>query len=112
MTPLERAIVDRLMEVDFPGRDEVANQLQGSMVRIIDSEGSIEFLPSSVRRAAVDRRIPVEAEFRDSDGLPVYFLLHVVDGLVRELEVYKADGSGIVDTIDPSRLVVRRGVGG
>jgi hypothetical protein len=37
----------------------------------------------------------VEASAIDGDGVPIYLLLHVVNGMVAELQIYKADGSPI-----------------
>lgn len=45
--------------------------------------------------AKVIRRIPVEAEAEDSDGATIHLLLHVVDGYMKELELYR-DGVGAV----------------
>jgi hypothetical protein len=39
--------------------------------------------------------VPVEAVAPDSDGVPVHFLLHVVDGLAREVEVFREDSAPI-----------------
>jgi hypothetical protein len=38
------------------------------------------------------------------DGVPVYFLLHVVDGFVSELEIYKADGKSILALPEPGKI--------
>jgi len=51
-------------------------------------------------KAKVKRRIPAEAEFRDTDGVLIHILLHVIDGKVNELEIYKEDGSPIILRID------------
>jgi len=96
LTALERGYIDRLLTADFPGRDEVAQQLTSALARRIDDEGSVALVPQSDARAPVLKRVPVEGESVDNDGVPIYFLLHVVDSQVRELEIYKADGSPIV----------------
>ena len=43
-------------------------------------------------RADVVRRIPVEAESFDGEGATVHLLLHVVEGQINELEIYREDG--------------------
>jgi hypothetical protein len=96
MTTLERSFVDLLLTGEFPGREEVREQLRSSLVRQIDDEGSLQFSPQSSVAAPVTKRIPVEGVGADSDGVPIYLLLHVVDARVRELEIYKADGSSIL----------------
>jgi hypothetical protein len=105
-TSYEREIIDRLLEKAFPGRDEIWEQMQNCLVRAIDEDKSLEFLVKSKVQAKVKRRIPVEAEFQDSDGVLMHLLLHVVDGKVNELEIYKEDGSPIIERPDPSKLKI------
>jgi hypothetical protein len=59
-------------------------------------------------RAEVVRRIPVEAEFDDQDGVGVHVLLHVLDGYLNELEIYREDSSPLQREPDPEdfRLIV------
>ena len=102
----ERQLLNRLLEEPFPGRDEFALQLSGSQVRIVDADGSMEFHVTSADVAPVRHRVPAEARYDDSDGTPVHLLLHVVDGRVAQLEIYKADGSTIERRPSPSDLQV------
>jgi hypothetical protein len=97
-----------LLSTDFPGRDAVAEQVAVASVRAIDHNGSLEFAPSDMTPAEVVRRIPVEAELDDSDGVTIHVLLHVVDGLVKELEVYRDDSGDVQRKLVPGdlRLVV------
>jgi hypothetical protein len=105
-TAHEREIIDRLLEKTFPGRDEICEQLRKCLVRTIDEDKSLEFLERSNVKAEVEKRIPVEAEVHDTDGILIHILLHVVDGKVNELEIYKEDGSPIIERPDPSKLKV------
>jgi Domain of unknown function (DUF6984) len=92
----ERLLLQGLLEVDFAGKREVAAQLNASRVRTLDPEGSLELDPGThFEKAPVDKRIPVEAEGIDEDGITIHVLLHVVDGVVKELEIYKDNGSPI-----------------
>lgn len=102
----ERGILSRLTEVEFPGRDELKEQLAGAVVRPIDDYGSLEIKAESGPAAEVAKRVPVEAEAADSDSIPVHFLLHVVEGRAIELDVYKADGTPIRRPPEPSNLRV------
>jgi hypothetical protein len=106
LTDLERRYLERLLTVDFPGRGNVAKQLQSVLARRIDEEGSVELVTQCNEPATVTKRIPVEGESSDSDGVPIYFLLHVVDSQVRELEIYKADGSPIRRMPTPEQVEV------
>jgi hypothetical protein len=106
LTTHEQGIIDRLLEKAFPGRDEICEQMKKCLVRTIDEDESLEFLVKSDVKAKVKRRIPVEAEFQDIDGVLIHILLHVIDGKVNELEIYKEDGASIIESPDPSRLKV------
>jgi hypothetical protein len=106
-TLAETKLLERLLREDFPGRKEITKQLEKCLVRTIDNEGSLELKPSEgAESAAVEKRIPVEAEGADTDGVHVHFLLHVVSGYVRELEVYKDDASPIKRMPKPADLQV------
>lgn len=105
-TILEQQIIGRLLEKAFPGRDAICEQMKNCLVRTIDANGSLEFLIQATVKAKVNRRIPVEAELQDADGVPMHILLHVVDDTVNELEIYKEDGSPLGETPDPSKLQV------
>ena len=92
-TSWEQRMIRRLLAAEFPGRDEIAEQLRDPVVETIGSEVSFRFQNHSERLAPVEKRVPIEAEVKDEDGIPVYALLHVAKGKAVELEIYKADGS-------------------
>jgi hypothetical protein len=95
-TRTEAEVIQRLLAADFPGKEDIVEQLAGCRVRTIDDEGSLELELSHVSKpAAVEKRIPVEADAVDEDGIHVHFLLHVVNGFAKELEIYKDDGTSI-----------------
>jgi hypothetical protein len=96
-TAAEAEVIQRLVQADFPGKKEIADQLNRYRVRRIDDEGSLALELSSDAPAAkvVEKRIPVEAEAPDADGISVRFLLHVIHGVAAELEIYKDDGTPI-----------------
>lgn len=71
----------------------------------LDANGSIRLRPSAVApRAPVHVRVPVEGSGIDSDGVSIYVLVHVVDGVAVELEIYKADGSPILSMPVPEAI--------
>jgi hypothetical protein len=94
-TDVERSLLERLLEAEFPGRDELAPMVRNLLVRTIDEEGGLEVRSNVSGEAPVVKRIPVEAEARDADGFRVHALLHVVSGRPVELEIYKDDGSAV-----------------
>jgi len=104
LSDLEGQLLAVLLSTDFPGRDAVAEQVAVASVREIDHNGSLEFASSGKMSAEVVGRIPVEAELDDSDGVTIHVLLHVVDGLVKELEVYRDDSGRVQRALAPEDL--------
>lgn len=97
MTEAERGILNKLLDLEFPGSVEVRSQVVGAEVESIDSNGSFRLkIPVRAPQAAVSKRIPVEGCYRDADGVNVHVLLHVVGGKAQEVEVYKDDSSDVV----------------
>ena len=97
----EWALLKKLLERSFPGRDELSQQLDGLSVKTIDQEGSLSLKPAPMAaRAEVQQRDVAEGFYSDEDktsgeGPQVNVLLHVVEGRLTELEMYKDDGSPI-----------------
>ena len=110
LMPRERALLDCLLFPDFAGKDQLASQVAQCLVRELDDDGSLGFLvdPGAPMDASLcESRIPTEAEYEDSDGVTVHFLLYVVDGVIRELEVYREDNARTAEwPPDPSLLRV------
>lgn len=94
----ELALLKKLLERDFPGRDNLLGQLEGLSVREIGKERSLLLRVSPpVSPVEVRDRIVAEAYYSDDDlsgeGPQVHVLLHVVSGVLAEIEIYKDDGS-------------------
>jgi len=103
----ERRIILRLLlEEPFTGRDDLLSQVEKATARSIDEDGSISLRCSPTPKARVTARIPVEGEAQDTDGMAIHYLLHVVDGLMSELEVYKDDSSRVLRQADPEEVTV------
>ena len=85
-------ILTALVAEPFPGRDEIALQLAVARSRRIDDHGCLALSARDAPRATVLRRIPIEAEADDLDGMTIHILLHVIDGYIDELELYREDG--------------------
>ena len=105
-SPVEREILASLMSLPFPGRDELIAQMANISVRTIDADGSFEIVPTGGATSDVRFRVPVFAVAPDSDGGPISILLHVVNGRLKEVELYKDDGSTIRGSIQPSKREV------
>jgi len=78
MTDRERSLIRVLLSAAFPGRDELAEQIETAHVRDLDEDGSFEFYVRSGRcPAPVKYVVPVEGEYEDPDGVIVHVLLHM-----------------------------------
>jgi hypothetical protein len=95
LSAAERELISELTAAEFPGRAEVIKQLQHCVVRLIDEDGSLEINVPQPISAPVLHRVPTELYGPDVDGVQISVLLHVVDGVCREIEIYKVDGTTI-----------------
>ena len=91
----EQGVIRVLLEAKFPGDLALREQMSKARVRTIDVDGSLEISVEDGPRAEVAHRIPVEAVTPDSDGVPIHILLHVVDGMLQELEYFREDSRPI-----------------
>lgn len=105
LTAREQALLNRLFQEEFEGSEELSNQLSTALVKPIDENGSLEFIVRAPPATAVKSRVPVEATGSDTDGVPVHLLLHVVEGLLHELEIYRADGDAVRRLPSPQELI-------
>jgi hypothetical protein len=99
---IELALLKKLLERDFVGRDNLLRQLDGLSVKTLDEEGSLSIRVDPLAPSAeVKSRVVSEAYYCDEgDGIPregarVNVLLHVVKGKLTEIEIYKDNGSPI-----------------
>src|SRR4029079_10712769 len=87
----EREIVSRLLNADFTGAVRLREQANAATVRAEDHGGVLALVfsaQSPTHPAQVNNRVPVEAEGLDSDGMPIQVLLHVVGGVLQEVEIF------------------------
>ena len=99
-------MLERLLEADFSGRDELTPLLRSVIVRSIDEDCGLELESQVQGKAPVTKRIPVEAEGIDEDGVVIHMLLHVVDGRPVELEFFREDGTTVKKVPDPSAFAL------
>jgi hypothetical protein len=95
-TDLELRYLAKLLEEPFPGRDELVAQLPALEVEPCCSCGcgSLALRPGGGPRAPISTGPPVNANTADRDGTPIEVRLHVRDGLMHELEIYRGRGRG------------------
>lgn len=99
----EYQLLGRLVSSGFAGSDQLAEQLPGLLVSNIDSDGSLRLRPVRGGAADVVRRIPVEATYADAGGGLVHVLLHVIDGQLDELEIYREDSGPV--SVGPTEAI-------
>src|SRR5262245_36917705 len=85
----ERVLVSHLTQADFIGVERIREQLRACLARTLDAAGSFDLRVRNALPARVFFRVPVELEAKDSDGVAIHVLLHVVDGIARQVEIYK-----------------------
>jgi hypothetical protein len=107
----ETALLQWLLNADYQGAEVLVRQLATTLVEPIDGDGSLRLHPVNSTPATVSRRIPVEATYTDADGVQVHVLVHVVNGVLDELEVYREDsGPVVIAPSDASLLKVEPGI--
>jgi hypothetical protein len=84
----ERELLERLLDPEFAGRDELRRQLDVVTACQILDDGTLALQCGPCLPAPVKRRVPTEGECRDADGGVIQVLLHVVNGVMHELEIF------------------------
>lgn len=100
----ESAIFAQLTSIDYPGKDIVKKQLDNCHVTVIDEFGSLRLRTESTEKAMVQTRVPIEGTGSDADGFLIHYSLHIVNGFVDELEIYKDNLAKIIKPILPQEL--------
>jgi hypothetical protein len=107
LTENESELLEFLLSAGFAGRDELRRQAAVARVSGEDPPSIRLVVETGVAPPAkVTRRIPIEAEGTDRDGAPLHSLLHVVDGYLGELEVFREDGQPVLDLPAPAALTL------
>jgi Domain of unknown function (DUF6984) len=92
----EMELLEKLLSREFPGRDALRLQLSSVTGRRIDDNGSLELRPEEDNPAEIELGCPSEGTCADIDGGLIAVLLHVKNGKMRLLEIFKEDGSEIL----------------
>jgi hypothetical protein len=93
----ERALLEKLLEIDFPGRDALRGQLGGIRAKQIEDDGTLRLRCTSGVPAVVKYRLVSEGTCADADCVQISVLLHVnKHGFMCMLEIIKVDGSPII----------------
>lgn len=105
-TEREQKVLAKLLELPFEGCTELRQQLDGLRVKRIDENGSLNFEVTSETRAPYERGLAVEATCPDVDSQnlsdpKIHLLLHLREGKMWMLEIYKDDSSRVKRDPDP-----------
>lgn len=102
----ERELLQGLLVQEFPGREELRRQLNTVLAKRIDADGSIALQTGAADPAPVKSRVPTEGQCPDADGTVIHVLLHVVNGFMNELEIFKEDSSRVIQPPVAGNLVL------
>ncbi|MEQ1919420.1 MAG: hypothetical protein ABL955_09485 [Elusimicrobiota bacterium] len=94
---------------NFPGSSALTEQAKIAKVSGECACGcsSIIFsIPANAPIATVLQRVPVEAASKDADGMGLHFLLHVVGGILHELEIFREDSEPVKKLPEAETLTV------
>jgi hypothetical protein len=107
LTEAERKILQALLGRPFPGSHALQQQLSSTRVRSECTCGcatlDLRVDAPSLPLARVRTRVPVQALATDRDGMGILINLHVVDGLLSELEILRGDGAPLQSILDPAK---------
>ena len=108
LTEWERKVLERFADACFPNDVSAATRLASTEVAtrdIMADYGYISFLSVQSRAARADG--PYDLFGRDSDNVPIEFLLFLREGEFSSLEYYRADGEAIKQMPCPAALRVQ-----
>lgn len=104
----EQKWIDSLLSVDFKGKDILLKQISKAKVTYKQEYAYISikfFLEGETELYPYQVRVPVEMRAFQKSSAPVVFLLHIINGIVDEVEIITADASLInADNIGLERI--------
>ena len=92
----EMALVEKLLDHGFPGRDALRLQLPSVRGRQVDEHGCLELQYDGDALAETILGCPTEGTCADIDGGVITVMLHIKNGRMRLLEICKGDGSEVL----------------
>lgn len=104
----EQKWIDSLLAVDFKGKDILLKQISKAKVTYKQEYAYISikfFLEGETELYPYQVRVPVEMRAFQKSSALVVFLLHIINGIVDEVEIITADASLInADNIGLERI--------
>jgi hypothetical protein len=115
LTDAERSMVTKMLSIDVPGIEILREQARVATAKVIDEYGSISFKIDADSRSQFTDGPLISATQADKNtvcgyGPYINIILFIKLGMLNELQIYKDDGSPILERVDPSKfeLVVDR----
>ena len=102
LTEYEKGVLNKLLTVNFQGKEKLLIQLKSAKVagycRCGDKNCKtimIQVENDITNKASVETNVPVEGQGADVDGIPIMFMLFVTDGYMSALDIIKPGDAGI-----------------
>jgi hypothetical protein len=96
LTAAEMGLLEKLLAHEFPGGDDLRRQLLSATARQTSEDGTLELRYEGDGLAEIELGCPTEGTCDDIDGGVITVMLHVKNGRMRLLEIFKEDGSKIL----------------
>ncbi len=94
----ERGLLEKLLEAEFPGRDELRTQLGSLTAKQLGEDGTLKLRCTSGSPSPSYYLLRAEGWCKDADGMNICVLLHLNgEGFMSMLEIFKEDGSEIIN---------------
>lgn len=108
-THQERQIIDLLLKEEFPGSKQL--KYQSEHAKVIEECTSCSSIAIAVDTfkyppAQVVVRVPIEATGNDADGSTFHILLHVVNGYLDEMEIFREDLKPLIGQVNAENLEI------
>jgi hypothetical protein len=105
----ERELLEKLLEPEFAGRDELRSQLSAVTAKQVIEDGTLLLQCGPSRPFPRKHRLAVEGVCRAADGKEIAVLLHVDrHGFMNMLEKLKYDQTPIINPPTAGNLTVLR----
>lgn len=90
----EKEWLATMLSIDFENKEQLIRQINAASIIREHTRYfiSIKFaVPLSISAIKMTERVPIEMRAYDSEKAPVQFLLHIINGYVSELEIFRAE---------------------
>jgi len=103
----EKGLLEKLLEAEFPGRDELRTQLGSLTAKQLGEDGTLKLRCTAGSPSPSYYRLATEGWCKDADGMNICVLLHLNgEGFMSMLEMFKEDGSEIINPPSADNMMV------